>query len=201
MAVDVIADSVDSLQARLAIRFNDTPAIAIDYTPDGLWADFDLSPDQIAVVGWDSKIIPWGISAAELAGKARSRNLPPLPERTTARLQRFLRHARMSPAVKQATEDDRERVLAAHTTRGLATDIVARDLVRVAFVRFDARAPGLEHYVADAVRDLVQLAGSGGKAVVWLRDDTRTVLLLPGKPSTDVSRMGLVSYLVGRNGP
>jgi hypothetical protein len=171
LVIDVRADSAAEMQAALAARLPALRPITTAVEPDGLWRKLSFPPDKIAVLGFATEAGNWRIPPGALAGDApgpQDALLAPLAKR---RLDRFLGHVRINKAVVGADEAVRPLVIAAHATRALATDIAAKRDPRAVFVRFDARAPGLPAYVADGVRDLVELAGPQAPAVVWVRDD------------------------------
>jgi hypothetical protein len=91
-----------------------------------------------------------------------------------------LRDVRKNEAVLRAEPSLRPTVIAAHATRALAVDIVARGRVKVAFVFLGARAPGLTAYCADAVRDLVSLLGPDGDALIWQHDAHESSMMACG---------------------
>lgn len=171
VVVDFLVDSVAEAQAALVLRLPDGRDLAATMKPEGLWEEFPLAEDRIAVVGFKADRGPWWVPYVYLAGLTPGRNQPPLEPETYKRLARFLRHARASQAVQQAPSADRKTVLAAHATRSLAVEIVAKRKVNVTFVRYDARAPGLTAYCADGVRDLVLLVGSRGAVLVRVTDE------------------------------
>jgi hypothetical protein len=170
VAVEIQTDSVADFSAALILRLPDCRTMATVVSPAGLWNDLGLPAGDIAIFGYDSPPGPWRVPFAEMTGAAPSRNRPPLESYTRVRLDRFLRDVRKYAAVLQAPPELRAVVTAAHATRALATDTVARKRAKVTFVFLDARAPGLAPYCADAARDLALLTGRAGATLIWLRD-------------------------------
>ncbi len=202
IAVEVWTDSIPDLSAALALRVPECHEVASAVVPAGLWNELDRPAGEIAVLGYDAAPGPWRVSYAELAGQGPSRNRPPLDDLTQKRLARFFRDVRRNEAVLFAPREIRARVLAAHATRALGTEIVARERAAVLFARFDARAPGLSAYCADAVRDLIALQGPRYPAIVWLRDGPRSLMMACGpaanRLSSNANRSDIVAAIMNR---
>jgi len=178
IVADLQVDNALSMEAALRLRISPAAVRTDVGDPQGLWSALPVPAKDVAILGYDAAPGPWRVSTALLAGDPPGRSDPPLDELTLRRLARFLNHTRGNPAVTGADPALRRRVLAAHTARALATEIVARDRAPVVFVQMDARAPGLNVYCADAVRDLLALAGPRSGGLVFLRDEQQSRLLV-----------------------
>lgn len=178
VVVRIDVDDTAAMEGALRWRVQPTTALAVQLDPCGLWTDVALPPTEIAILGDDAEPGPWRVPANYLAGDLPGRDGRRLDDATMRRLARFLNHTREHSAVKAAEPSLRRRVLAAHTARALATEIIARDRAQALFVRLDARSPDLPYYCADTVRDLLALAGPTGGGLVFLRDERQGRLLV-----------------------
>ncbi len=180
IVADLPVDNALAMEATLRLRISPVAVRTHVNDPHGLWNELPVPAKNVAILGFVSEPSPWRVSATLLAGDPPGRSDPPLDELTLRRLARFLNHTREDAAVTGADPVVRRRVLATHTARALATEIIARDRAPVLFVQMDARAPGLNVYCADAVRDLLALAGPRGGGLIFLRDERQNRLLVVG---------------------
>jgi len=202
LIIDLDASSAQSMLARLVLRLPNGKALANLQAPDELWKDLPFPAAEVSIIGFDAEPGPWRVNNEDLIGAARS--LHPHRE-TRERLTRFLKYALQNPEVVQAPDEHRSQVLAAHVTRALATEVVARRHPRAVFVYLNCRPPGLEIFCADTARDLSLLAGEKATVLIWLHDaqnrwlfaDGPSVSRLPARPQrADIIR--LLSAGIGR---
>jgi len=178
IVADLQVDNAPAMEATLRLRISPVAMCMDAGDPQGLWNELPLPAKDVAILGYDAAPGPWRVSPSLLAGDPPGRSDPPLDELTLRRLARFLNHTREHSAVTGVDPAVRRRVLAAHTARALATEIVARDRAPVLFIKLNARAPDLPAYCADAVRDLLALAGPRGGGIVFIHDEQQSRLLV-----------------------
>jgi hypothetical protein len=200
VAVEIRCASVEAMQGAILLRVPAWRAIQTTVRADGLWRELPAADDQLAVIGFhDPGVGRWRFSDAAMQGEASRPDEPPLSEAAERRWARFFTQVRDSAAVRDAPDEVRAAVLAAHLTRALATDLLAKFRLRAAFVRFDARAPGLENFTADAIRDLHDLVGPRGVLLLWLVDEDRAAVFtndaaaLPGRESASNDVVSLLA--------
>jgi hypothetical protein len=174
--IDVRCDSAPAMQARLLLRLPHLQEIETAVEPDGLWRQLSWPADRVAVLGFGAEPGAWRFSPAALAGDAAEALAP----RARQRLDRFLVHARDAEAARRADDPARGRALALHTTRALATELIGKTRLPVVFARFDIAGLDEDIYAADAIRDMVFLAGPAAPTVIWLGDGRRRVTLAAG---------------------
>jgi len=181
--VDVRCDAALELKSRLLLRLPLLHETATSVEPDGLWRELPQPADRVAVIGFAAEPGAWRFSPAALAGDWNEPLAPP----ARRRLDRFLTHARETESSRGADDPARGRALALHATRALATELIGKYKLPVVFARFDAAGLGEDVYVADAIRDIADLARPA-PTLIWLRDGRQRVVLTVGAEDEEVTR-------------
>lgn len=174
LVVDVRCENVALFQPRILLRLPGLTAATAAVDPAQLPAACAVPTDRLAVIGLATTPGLWRFPPEVLRGE---RSPFELSDRAFDRLERFRLHVVSSEPYRKAAAADRPTVLAAHLTRALSGEIVAKHRADAVFVGFDDRAPGLEPFAADSVRELVELAGPKAACFIWLRDSRETRLL------------------------
>ena len=174
LVADIRCENVSLFQPRILLRLPRLIAATTAVDPAELPTACTMPAERVAVIGLGTAPGLWRFPPEILRGER-----PPfeLSDRAFDRLERFRLHVVSDNAYRKAAATDRPNVLAAHLARALAGEIVAKQRADAVFVGLDGRAPGLEPFAADAVRDLVELAGPGAACFIWLRDGRETRLL------------------------
>ncbi|MDP8223589.1 MAG: hypothetical protein P9L99_09535 [Candidatus Lernaella stagnicola] len=188
VALELETTSIEAMRPLLKARLDGWREVESSVKIAGLWEHLPLPAEDVAVIGYQAAPGPWRYSAAHVAGKIEGRGGQALSKRMRRRLEKYLEDSRLSADVYMASEELRERVLALHVTRGLATNAIGKFEIPVVFARLNAPRQEDNVYAANAVNNIVFLARRKAVGFVWLRDANSTVLWTnirePGGPWT-----------------
>jgi len=175
----VHCSSANEIKEQLSARIPFVQNMETPVVPQGLWRELRLSEEQIGILGFTDEPGEWHVPAMYLRGGFSRKQPGPFGERTGRRLRRFLRHILKMNEIAEAPAESAPCLIAAHTTRAMATEMLAKYDLRAVFVELTA-CEGRAEFTVETLTDLVYLTGPRAVNLLWLEGGDRRIVLAAG---------------------